>query len=116
VTTTHMCLQVSKPAQGRKQSPLGSAETAVQEPQQTGPRQVGNGPDSTTHGTQCAGQRVLADTVSLNSQVENFMDTEVEHGDAEVLQAVNLPEADIQKVTPCHIMHMLAVPLLLPPV
>ncbi len=64
----------------------------------------------------CAGQRVLADTVSLNSQVENFMDTEVEHGDAEVLQAVNLPEADIQKVTPCHIMHMLAVPLLLPPV
>lgn len=44
------------------------------------------------------------------------MDTEVEHGDAEVLQAVNLPEADIQKVTPCHIMHMLAVPLLLPPV
>lgn len=57
MTTTHMCLQVSKPAQGRKQSPLGSAETAVQEPQQTGPRQVGNALDTTTitHCTESVG-------------------------------------------------------------
>ena len=106
---------MSKPGQGRKQSPLGSAQTAEQEPQQTGSGQIGN-VYSTTHCTEGAGQHVLADTVSLNSQVENALSTEMEHVDAEHLQAVILPGADIQKVTPYLIMHMLAVPLLLPSV
>ena len=57
---------------------------------------------------------MLAD--SLNSQVANSLDAEMERGDAEHLRAVNLPGADIQEVTPCVIMHMLAVPLLLPSV
>ena len=79
---------------------------------QTGPGQVGNALPSTTQCTESAGQRVLADTE--HSQVANGLDTEMEHGAAEQLQAVNWPGADIQKVTPCLIMHMLDVPMLLP--
>lgn len=114
--TSHVCLQGSKPALGCKQSPLGSAEAAVHKPPQTGPGQVGNALHSTINCTEFDGQRVLADTVSPNSQVDNAADTEMDHGDAEHLQAVSLAGADVQKVKTCFIMHLLAVPLLLPSV
>ena len=52
MTTTRMCLQVSRPAQEQKQSLLGSPETAGHKRQQTGPGQVGNAPGTITHYTE----------------------------------------------------------------
>ncbi|KAA6425192.1 MAG: hypothetical protein FRX49_04687 [Trebouxia sp. A1-2] len=97
IAATNPFAQGSKPALGCKQSPLGSAEAAVHKPPQTGPGQVGNALHSTINCTEFDGQRVLADTVSPNSQVDNAADTEMDHGDAEHLQAVSLAGADVQK-------------------
>ena len=56
---THMCLQLPRPAQEQKQSPLGSPETAGQKRQQAGPGQ-GKAPDTITHCT----EHVVSSTAS----------------------------------------------------
>ena len=57
---THTCLQLPRPAQEQKQSPLGSQETAGQKRQQAGPGQVGKAPDTITHCT----EHVVSNTAS----------------------------------------------------
>lgn len=64
MTSTHVCLQVSRPAQEQKQSPLGSPETAARKHQQTGPGQVGNAPDTITHCTECVDCSTASSTMA----------------------------------------------------
>lgn len=68
MTTTRMCLQVSRPAQEQKQSPLGSPETAGQKRQQTGPGQVGNAPGTITHNTERVGSSTASSPMTAASE------------------------------------------------
>ncbi len=67
--TTTMCLQVSRPAQERKHSSLGSPETARQKRQQTGPGQVGNAPGTITRYTECVGSSTASSTMAAAAEL-----------------------------------------------
>ena len=65
---THTCLQLPRPAQEQKQSPLGSPETAGQKRQQAGPGQVGKAPDPITHCTEHVGSSTASSIMAAATE------------------------------------------------
>jgi len=91
VTVLHMHLQVSRPAQERKRSPLGSPQAAAQVSQHTQPRQTANATDQSV--PTCSNTTTTTMSVAEPSAVKAVASASMQTPQASVSSstAVNVP-------------------------